>query len=161
MTDRPYWLGAGVIIFGLVWLYQAMSLPQFVQYQGLGAGFIVTLVGGILVLLGLLLTWQIWRGEKFEAQEGEDVDVAQAASWPALIWTFAGVAVPIAIMPYAGFPITAAIGFALVARGFGSRRVVIDLALGLVIGLACFFGFSALGVNLGDFLPIAGIEWKL
>jgi putative tricarboxylic transport membrane protein len=158
MAARPYWLGAGVIIFGLVWIYQGLLLPQFVLYQGLGAGFIVTVVGAILLVLGLILMWQVWRGEKFESQDGEDVDADQEASWPALLWTFAGAGIPILTMTHLGFPLTAALGFALVARGFGSRRVPFDFILGLSIGLICWYGFGLLGVQLGGILPIAGFK---
>lgn len=158
MTERPYWLGAGVILFGLVWVYQGLLLPQFQIYAGVGPGFAVTLVGAVLVTLGLILCVQIWRGERFEAQEGEDVDAAQSASWPALLWTFAGAAFPIAAMLWLGFPLTAAISFALVAFGFGARNLFWNLAIGLTIGGLSFYGFGELGVQLGDLLPMAGIK---
>ena len=50
MVERPYWIAAGVIAFGLVWLYQASLLPQFAQYAELGPGFTVTIIGAGLVL---------------------------------------------------------------------------------------------------------------
>lgn len=158
MTERPYWLGAGVTLFGLVWVYQGLLLPQFQIYAGIGPGFTVTLVGAILIVLGLILTFQIWRGERFEAQEGEDVDVGQSASWPALLWTFAGAAFPVLAMTWLGFPFTAAIAFTLVAFGFGARNVAWSLTIGLIIGFICFYGFGKLGVQLGDMIPIAGIK---
>ena len=55
MTDRPYWLGAGIVAIGAVWLWQAATLPQRAQYAQIGPGFFVTAVGAVLVVLGALL----------------------------------------------------------------------------------------------------------
>ncbi len=154
---RPYWLGASIILIGLIWLWQASYLPQFAQYAELGPGFTVSLVGGILVLLGLILIWQIARGESFESQEGEDVDADKEASWPALFLAIAGAAVPLATMQHLGFPITAMLSFSLVTRAFGSRRIVFNAIIGLGLGLACWYGFGLLGVPLGHIIPVLGI----
>lgn len=158
MTERPYWLGAGVILFGALWLYQSFAnLPQLAQYAELGPGFTVSLIGAGLVLLGLILIWQISRGESFESQEGEDVDASQGASWPALGLAVAGAALPLLTMQHLGFAITAAFSFMLVTRALGSRRLVMDAAIGLVLGLLCWYGFGKLGVPLGDFVPLLGV----
>jgi putative tricarboxylic transport membrane protein len=49
-----------------------------------------------------------------------------------------------------GFIVTAALVFALTTRAFGSRRILLDLAIGLFIAGLAWFGFSFLGVNLGE-----------
>ena len=54
-------------------LWKAAELPQFDQYAGIGPGMFPTIVGAVLVLLGLLLALQIHRGVRFEEQEAEDV----------------------------------------------------------------------------------------
>jgi putative tricarboxylic transport membrane protein len=57
-----------------------------------------------------------------------------------------------------GFPVVAAVTFALVARAFGSRRLAFDLALGLGLGIACWLLFSRfLGLALSGF-PLAGLR---
>ena len=59
----------------------------------------------------------------------------------------------------AGFVLAAMALFGCVARGFGSTRVVRDLALGLVLGLAVFLFFvKFLNVNLpaGWLTPLLG-----
>jgi putative tricarboxylic transport membrane protein len=49
----------------------------------------------------------------------------------------------------AGFPLAACVMFACVAHGFGSRRSVIDIAIGLVLGVVVFVGFNyGLGLSL-------------
>ena len=33
---------------------------------------------------------------------------------------------------------------------------MVDLAIGLVLGIICFFGFEQLGIDLGRFIPLLG-----
>jgi putative tricarboxylic transport membrane protein len=64
-----------------------------------------------------------------------------------------------ALIGSAGFVVAAIVLFACVARGFGSRRVARDLAIGAVLALAIFLFFvKALNVNLpaGWLSPILG-----
>jgi putative tricarboxylic transport membrane protein len=157
MTDRPYWLGAGIAAIGAVWLYQALSLPQQAQYAQIGPGFFVSLVGVALIVLGALLTLQIHRGETFEAQQGEDTDADAEASWPALGMTVAAAALPLLAIDMIGFPATATLMFLLVSRAFGSRRYLLNAVLGIAFSLICWFGFSALGVQLGGLFPSMGL----
>jgi putative tricarboxylic transport membrane protein len=42
---RPYWLGAGVLFLGIVWIHQALQLPIRAQYAEMGPGFFLLLVG--------------------------------------------------------------------------------------------------------------------
>lgn len=156
-TQRPYWLGAGVAAIGAIWLYQATSLPQRSQYAQIGPGFFVSIVGIALVILGVLLIWQIHRGEIFEAQGTEDADPDAEASWPALGLTVAAAILPLLTIDFLGFPATAALMFLLVTRAFGSRRYLINAVIGVAFGLICWFGFSALGVQLGDLFPVMGL----
>ncbi len=152
-TVRPWWLGLAVLGTGGVWLYAAFSLPQTAQYAMVGPGTFVTLVGAGLVLLGILLLVQIARGERFAPVEAEDVDVEAPVSRRAFWTAVAASAVPILTLRPLGFPITAVLVFALVARAFGSTTLVRDLALGLAIGLLCWYGFSVLGIGL-PLLPV-------
>ena len=63
--------------------------------------------------------------------------------------------VPIFVIRPLGFPVAAALAFALTARAFGSRRILLDLAVGLGLGLACWLLFSRfLGLSLPGFPPL-------
>lgn len=155
-TSRPWWLGLIIIAIGLLWFFQGRSLPQLGGYAALGPGFFVIVVGGLLVLLGVILLIQIARGESFEPQDSEDAEANANASWPALLWATSGAAVPLLTMQSLGFPLTAMISFSLVTRAFGSRRILFDAAIGLVLGVICWYGFTALGVSLGKALPFLG-----
>ena len=64
-----------------------------------------------------------------------------------------------ALIGWAGFVIAGTVLFACVARGFGSRRLVRDLAIGWSLGSAIFLFFvKLLNVNLpaGWLAPLLG-----
>jgi putative tricarboxylic transport membrane protein len=154
---RPRWLGAAVIAWGLVWLYGALSLPQAATYAVVGPGLFPAIVGGGLVLLGILLLVAVARRESFEPQEAEDADASRPPS-PAAFWmaVAAGV-IPIFVIRALGFPVAATLAFALTARAFGSRRLLLDLGIGLLLGVACWLLFSRLlGLSLPGF-PALGV----
>jgi putative tricarboxylic transport membrane protein len=151
---RPWWLGILVVLLGGVWLYGAASLPQTAQYARIGPGLSLTVIGGALVLLGALLLLQIAQGEEFSAQEAEDAVADAAADWPAFFTAVAAIALPLIAIRHLGFPLTAALSFALIARAFGSRRTIMDLAIGAALSIAAYFAFAGLGVTLGGFLPL-------
>jgi len=139
---------------GAVWLYGAASLPQTAQYAAIGPGMFVTLIGAALVILGALLLWQITQGEQFAPQDAEDAMADAPADRVALLTAAAAAGLPLLTMKWRGFPITASLSFTLVARAFGSRRLPLELAIGLVLSLAAFYGFRRLGVGLGEVLPL-------
>jgi len=151
---RPWWLGVGIIAMGAIWLYGAVSLPQTAQYAAIGPGLFVTLIGLALVILGGFLLWQIAHGEEFAAQDSEDAMAGAPADWTAFLTAVVAAGLPLLTMRTLGFPVTAAISFALVARAFGSRRLLLDIVIGAVLSVVAYFGFSRLGVSLGDVVPI-------
>jgi putative tricarboxylic transport membrane protein len=150
---RPYWLGHAIIAIGCVWLYGAASLPQTAQYAQIGPGLFVTVIGVVLIALGGILLAQIARGERFAPQEAEDAMADAPADKPAFFTALAAAALPILTMRALGFPITATLSFLLVARAFGSRRLVLDIAVGAVLAAISYWGFTRLGVGLGPVFP--------
>lgn len=155
-STRPWWLGLGVMAIGGIWLNGALSLDVVANYGGIGPGLFVGLVGAGLVLLGILLTVRIGQGERFEPQATEDMTPDAPFSRSGFLLATAAAAVPLATMKPVGFPVTAALVFTLVARAFGTRSILQDLTLGLILGSACWYGFRSLGVDLGGFLPLVG-----
>ncbi len=153
---RPWWLGIAVILMGCVCLWATTTLPATAQYAAIGPGMFVTVVGAGLLILGIILLIQIARGERFEAQDTENAEgnlpMDKRAFFTALIATI----IPALTMEPLGLPITAMLSFALVARSFGSKKIIIDLITGAILGTLCWFLFSRLGLQLGGFLPVAG-----
>ena len=151
---KPYWLGALVIALGGVWLYGAASLPQTARYAQIGPGLFLTVIGAALVLLGVLLLVQIVQGEEFAPQDAEDASADAPADWRAFFTATAAAGLPLLTLRHLGFPITAGLSFALVARAFGSSRLLLDLVIGLALGAISYFFFTHLGVSLGGALPL-------
>lgn len=153
---RPFWLAAIVIALGAVCLWGASSLPAASRYAGIGPGAFAMIIGAVLVGLGVVLAFQIWRGERFEVQGTENADPDAAMNKVAFLLALAAAVVPILTIRNLGLPITAMISFTLVARSFGSRTLVADIIAGAVLGSLSWFLFDRLGLQLGSFLPIAG-----
>lgn len=150
---RPWWLGVAVFAMGALWLYGAAGIASTTNYIGLGPAAMVQVAGGGLAILGILLVIQALRGETFAAQD-EGRRCRRAAVASRLLLALAGVAMPLLTMKMLGFPITAMLAFTLVTHAFGSRRTLLDLAIGALIGTLSWYGFELLGIELGPFIPL-------
>lgn len=157
MTERPYWIAAGTVGWGVIVLIKAAELPQFDQYAHIGPGLMPTVIGAMMVLLGLILAVQIRRGVPFEEQAAEDVNADHRVSYRALALAGAACALPMLTMKPLGFVITCAGCFVLIAAAFKSRRWLLNFVIGLAFTAVCWWLFRKLGVQLGGLLPIAGI----
>lgn len=156
-SPRPYWIGAGLMVMGAVWLYNAFGLPQGARYASVGPGLFVTIAGAGLLILGAILVLQIWRGERFQPQDAEDADGSTRMDKRAFLTALLAVALPIGTMGTLGMPFTATLSFVLVANAFGSRRWWLDLICGAALACAAWFLFSQLGLQLGRFFPPLGV----
>lgn len=154
VPGQPWWLGLAVILLGAVCLHASSQLSLSAQYAAIGPGLFVALVGLGLVVLGVLLMIQMARGTAFDDEE-RAADPGMYA--PAFLTVLLASIVPALAMESLGLPLTAMVSFMLVARALGSRRIVVDLVSGFVLGSACWFLFSKLGLQLGGFLPLAGV----
>lgn len=154
---RPYWLAGAVALWGLVWVWQGLKLPQFDRYAHIGPGLPVTVIGAGLVVLGAILAVQIRGGARFEEQEAEDVSEDHHITWHGLAYAAAGCALPMLTMRPLGFVVTCTLSFWLITRAFRSPRPVLDLVIGAVVSLVAWYLFGKLGVQLGALLPVAGI----
>jgi putative tricarboxylic transport membrane protein len=143
-------ISLGVIALGAFFTYVAFQLPEAGGYARVGPNAMPRVVSCGLVVLGLWLLAEVLTGGWREpvpddpALRGEHAFHAGAFAWVS-----AGLFAQMALVHTAGFVLAATALFALVARGFGSRRIARDLGLGLLIGLAVFLFFvKFLNVNL-------------
>lgn len=148
---RRWWLGLVVAGLGVLWLYGARSIVSTTHVVGMGPSTLITLVGAGLVFFGALLGLQEWRGKAPPPED--DADGAEF-SWRSFGFALAGLSLPLLTIVHLGFVVTICGVFALVARAFGSQRLVFDLVVGAVIGIVTWGGFTAMGINLGPFLPL-------
>jgi putative tricarboxylic transport membrane protein len=137
-------LSAGVLAVGIGAAAITAALPSEGGYSGIGPNFVPGLVSAGVIALGAWLLYEAltggWRNTT------PHVDAFQRNRF---LWVSAGLFAHMALIAWAGFVIAGAVLFAFVARGFASRRVVRDLALGLALALVVYLFFTqVLNVNL-------------
>ena len=150
-VDRPqYGLAAFVTVVGIVVLVDAVGLDAGFADQPVQPYAFSYAIGAALVLLGVLLAVATWRGDVAEPEEGEDVDLSGGLDWTTLLQLIAVIAVVVALIDWLGWAIMGAFLFAASARILGSRRLLLDLAVGIALALATWYGFY---VGLGIPIP--------
>lgn len=153
---RSWGLPAFAGALGVAMLLEATTLQLFDRYTKLGPGFLVAVVGAGLVVLALCLAWQVRSGVTFDPEAGEGVDPTMKVSLSGLSLAAAGVVLPIATMPWLGFPLGGALAYACVTRAYGSTRPLLDVAIGFVLASVTWLAFTKLGVQLGPFWSFGG-----
>jgi putative tricarboxylic transport membrane protein len=150
----------GVLALGLAAAVVAWRLPEGGGYARIGPNFMPKLVSGGLILLGVWLLVERFTGGWREAVATDPAARGEHAFLPsAFAWVSAGLLAQMVLISSAGFVLAAAVLFACVAKGFGSRRWLRDVALGLTLGLGVFaFFVYFLNVNLpaGWLRPLLG-----
>jgi len=157
LRNRPWWLGLAVMFMGAVCFHASTELAATAQYAAIGPGLFVAAVGLGLIVLGVLLLIQIARGEVFEPEEAENASAGKTMDKRAFFTALVAVILPALTIEALGLPVTAMLSFMLVARAFGSRRLVSDLIVGFVLGSLSWLLFGWLGLQLGGFFPLAGL----
>jgi putative tricarboxylic transport membrane protein len=128
-------------VLGIAVAVVARGFPGGSIYDALGPRLLPYIVAGGLVLTGLAILIGAFRSRR--AARPEALDLAP------VLWIVGALIVPIVLIRTLGWIPVAALVFALGARAFGSRSVLLDLALGLAFGIVTFVLFNyALGLNL-------------
>ncbi len=136
----------GLAILGIFVLAGTQEISTGGGYSQVGPRAFPYMIGGGLVILGGILSWQAvsggWRNVPLdEAHEQPD--------WVAFAILSAGVLLHMASIGWAGFVLASTFLFMLIARGFGSRRLFRDIVVGLLLSTVAFFVFThGLGLNL-------------
>lgn len=153
-VDRPqYGLAAFVTLVGIVVLVDALGLDPGFADQPVQPYAFSYAIGSALVVLGIALLVATWRGDVAAPEEGEDVDLSGGLDWSTLLQLIAVIVVVIALISWLGWAIMGAFLFAASARILGSRRLLLDIGVGIVMSLLSWYGFY---VGLGIPIP-AGI----
>ena len=140
-------VAAGILALGGVVLWGSFHLPTGGGYAQVGPGVVPRIVGAGLLLLGALLAREALTGGFRGLDEQEERRLGM--DWAAFAWITAGiVAYGLAIVRL-GFILSSVILFVLVARGFGSRRWLLNLVVSAVLAIAIFALFNyGLGLTL-------------
>lgn len=154
----PSWsrlvLAAGILGLGLFYLVETAAIRVLPTYARVGPRFFPYLVATGLIVLGALLLWRAWRGVDGDA---DPIGPGPAEKLPMGV-VAGGLVLQSLIIDWVGFVIAAAITFVLTAAGFGSRRWLLNGALGLGLAVAAYVGFTR---GLGLSLPAGLLEGLL
>ena len=141
----PALVGAGVIAFGLVVLYETTLIPVSPLYSKVGPTVFPYMTAAGLAVLAVLLIVAAVRGGWQPDEEKET-----PTDWKAMGFVAAGLLANVVLIQPLGFTAASVVMFVLVCFGFGSRHPLRDALIALVLALAAYFGFArALGVNIG------------
>ncbi|MEV6650689.1 tripartite tricarboxylate transporter TctB family protein [Streptomyces sp. NPDC051219] len=157
-TRRTSWLrehselGVGVMLLalGVLVLTDALTMDVDIAQRGpVGPKTVPVVVGVALLLVAALLTVDVLRGGRGEAEGGEDIDLTEPSDWRTVLLlagVFLGNAVLIGPL---GFPISGALLFWGSAYALGSRQVDRDPLIAAGLSLLTYVVFNnLLGVPL-------------
>lgn len=154
LVDKAqYGLAAFLGLAGGYVLIDAAGLEDGFADQPVQPYTLPYVVGAALVLLGILLAVATARGDRPEAEEGEDIDLTQGTDVRTVGLLALVLIANIALIDLLGWAITGALLFAGSAVVLGSRSWVRDLAVGVALSVGSWYGFY---VGLGIPIP-AGI----
>jgi putative tricarboxylic transport membrane protein len=159
-TPAELAISIGVLALGLGAMTVAFELPETSGYARVGPNFMPKVVTSGIALLGVWLLAEYFAGGW---RDPVPDDPAARGEHPfrfdAFAWVSTGLFLQMALIHNAGFVLAATALFACVARGFGSRRIARDAAIGLILGLGVFLFFVKflnVGLPAGWLQPIVG-----
>lgn len=143
-------IGLGVVAISAVLAVGAYRFPEEMGFVILGAHVYPYALAVFLGVVGLLLCFQAVTGGFRELADHEDESAkALPGGKFGAAWVTAGLVAVAVLINLIGFVLAAGLLFACSARGFGSRRPVHDLAIGIALTLPIYWLFNAgLGVSL-------------
>ena len=127
-------------------IIDSQTIAQTQRYEQLGPRLFPMLIGFGLGVFGAVLGWHALTGGWRNLPEQEE---HKNPDWLAFLWVSAAIVLQMALIKWIGFVLASTLLFVLVARGFGSRRLVRDAGFGLAISLTAYLLFTqALKLNL-------------
>lgn len=141
-------LAAVTAVVGAYTIYDASTL-QVGFADPVGPRIFPSVIGAGLLVTSVLLAVAALRGDVPEAEGGEDVDLTVRADWPTVAKLVAIIGVTIATVGLLGWAISGAILFAGSTWALGSRTLVRDVIVGVVLSVASWYAFYVgLGIPL-------------
>jgi putative tricarboxylic transport membrane protein len=147
-TERGLRLGEAllaliVLALGLFITVETFSLPASSAQVVVGPKLFPSIVGTGLIVVGGLLVYEAFAGHIAHEGGGFELD------WTATGLVLAALIVQMLLLERLGWIIATTLLFAAVARAFGSRRPLLDIAIGLALTSLAFVAFTwGLGLTL-------------
>ena len=141
-------LAALLVVVGAYTFYEATTL-RIGFGDPVGPRVFPYVIGAVTVLLGLLLALATFRGNVPEAEGGEDIDLRQPADWLTVGKLVGVLLFTVLTISFIGWALSGAVLFVGSAWALGSRTLVRDAIVGLVMSvLSWYFFHEVLGVIL-------------
>ncbi|WP_114422281.1 tripartite tricarboxylate transporter TctB family protein [Nocardioides houyundeii] len=140
-VDRGQYVFAAVLA--------AVGIYTVIDARGLNVGYadpvgprvFPYVIGTAMVVLAVLLALATARGDVAEGEEGEDVDLATPPDW-VTVGKLAGVmGLNLLLVNLLGWAITGALLFAGCAWALGSRTLLRDVLVGVVLSVGSWYAF--------------------
>lgn len=140
-------IGIGIVLLAIVLGWQASVIPGSASYAQVGADVFPWIVAAIMLALGMGLTFVAWQGGWSHLAE----EVPEHTDWRSLGWVALGLLVNVSAIEVIGFILASSLMFILIARGFGSRNILRDGAIGFALAFVSYVGFDrVLGYKIGS-----------
>ena len=137
----------GLIVIGGLIFIGAFALPAGGGYAQVGPGVVPRGVGALMIVLGIFLLREAFTGG-FRGVD-EEAEVHLPMDWPSFAWVSGGIIAYGLVIEHAGFILSSTILYVAVARGFHSRRWLLNAGTGVVLAAIVFAIFNyGLGLTL-------------
>jgi putative tricarboxylic transport membrane protein len=145
-------LAAMLVVIGAYTFYDATTLRVGFG-DPVGPRIFPYAIGAVTVALGLLLVLATLRGDIPQAEGGEDVDLRHPSDWVTVLKLVGVLLFTVLTISFIGWAVSGAVLFVGSAWALGSRTLVRDVIVGLVLSVSSWYFFHEV---LGVILP-AGI----
>ena len=140
-------VAAGVFAIGALMLWGSFDLPTGGGYAQVGPGVVPRVVAIGLLIVGALLVREAFTGG-FRGVD-EEAERELRMDWTSFAWVSGGILLYGLFIERAGFILSSVALFIFVARGFLSRRWLLNGAIGLVLAVVVYAIFNyGLGLQL-------------
>ena len=138
-------LAIGIVLLGVLVIWKTGDIRLTPVNSQVGPRVIPYIVGGGLVFTGLWLAIDVLRGNLPAPEAGEDaedIDVSLPTDWVTVGIVSAALLVYYLLIERAGFIIASALLFVIAAYGMGSRKIMRDLVIGVLLSIGAYVLFT-------------------
>lgn len=148
VDKAQYGLAALLAVLGIYTIVDATTLKVGFA-DPVGPRVFPYLIGSVMILLSVMLAVATARGDRGEKEEGEDIDPDATPDMVTVLKLVGILVFNIATINLLGWAVTGAILFAGCAWSLGSKTLLRDILIGVVISVGSwYFFYSALGIPL-------------
>ena len=149
-------LALAAVVFGILIVWQTTLIRLTPAYSKVGPRVIPYVVGAGLVIVGVWLAYEALTGRAATGSaESEDADPTLPTDWRCISLLVLALLAYLFLIERAGFILASATLFVIAAFAMGSRRLVRDIAIGVILATILYLVFSR---GLGLSLPAGILE---